>query len=58
MYASYFTDRLYLNAHVSFASSDVETDGVSSFGYHSEYDANSLSFLLERAWLIRDLMMR
>ena len=35
VYASYFTDRLYVNAHVSFASSDVETDGVSSFGYHS-----------------------
>ena len=46
VYASYFTDRLYLNAHVSFASSDVETDGVSSFGYHSEYDANSLSFFV------------
>ena len=33
VYASYFTDRFYLNAHVSFTSSDVETDGVSSFGY-------------------------
>ena len=46
VYASYFTDRLYLNAQVGFASSDVETDGVSSFGYHSEYDANSLSFFV------------
>ena len=46
VYASYFTDRVYLNAHISFASSDVETDGVSSFGYRSEYDANSLSFFV------------
>ena len=46
VYASYFTDRVYLNAHISFASSDVETDGVSMFGYRSEYDANSLSFFV------------
>ena len=46
VYASYFTDRFYLNAQVGFASSDVETDGVSSFGYHSEYGANSFSFFV------------
>ena len=43
---------------MGFASSDVETDGVSSFGYHSEYGANSLAFLLERAWVIKDLIIR
>ena len=46
VYASYFTDRFYLNTHVSFASSDIETDGVTSFGYRSEYDANSLTFFV------------
>ena len=46
VYASYFTDRFYLNARMSFASSDVETDGVSSFGYRSEYDAKNLSFFV------------
>ena len=52
-----FTDRLYLNAHVSFASA-METDGVSSFGYHSEYDANSLGFFIGAGIAIKDLMMR
>jgi outer membrane autotransporter protein len=45
-YASYFTDRVYLNAHISYARSDVETEGVSDFGYRSEYDANNLSFFV------------
>jgi outer membrane autotransporter protein len=45
-YASYFTDCVYLNAHISYARSDVETEGVSDFGYRSEYDANNLSFFV------------
>ena len=44
-----FTDRLYVNAR-EFASSDVETDGVGSFGYILGM-MNSLSFFVGRAWL-------
>ena len=45
-YASYFTDLFYLNAHVSYAVSDVETTGVEEFGYAADYDANNLSFFV------------
>jgi hypothetical protein len=45
-YASYFTDLFYLNAHVSYAVSDVETTEVEDFGYSANYDANNLSFFV------------
>jgi outer membrane autotransporter protein len=45
-YASYFTDLFYLNAHVSYAVSDVETIEVEDFGYSADYDANNLSFFV------------